>query len=167
MAQLVGTDEIESLKIELAEIGRSLRLSFHHNTSSFRSTTTANSVRDDSDDENTLQWEAIERLPTFEKLRSSLVDSCEVGNKEKKVTDVTRLRPLERQIFIEKLIKHIEKDNLRLLQKLRQRVDKVGLKLPTVDVRYKNLCVEAVCELVHGKPLPTLWNSLKSTLSGR
>ncbi|PIA34579.1 hypothetical protein AQUCO_03700102v1 [Aquilegia coerulea] len=169
MAQLVGTDETESLRIELAEIGRSLRLSFHHHTSSFRSSTstTALSVRDDDDDdENTLQWEAIERLPTFEKLRTSLVDSCEVGNKEKKVTDVTRLGPLERQIFIEKLIKHIQKDNLRLLQKLRQRVDKVGLKLPTVDVQYKNLYVEAVCELVHGKPLPTLWNSLKSTLSG-
>ncbi|PIA60791.1 hypothetical protein AQUCO_00300364v1 [Aquilegia coerulea] len=128
MAQLVGTDEIESLRIELAEIGRGLRLSFQHRTSSFRSTSTADSG--------------------------------------KRVTDVTRLRPLERQLFIEKLIKHIEKDNLRLLQNLRGRVDKVGLKLPTVDVRYKNLCVEAECEVVHGKPLPTLWNSLKSILSG-
>ncbi|KAF5202221.1 Abc transporter g family member, partial [Thalictrum thalictroides] len=169
MAQLVGTDEIKSFRIELAEIGRSLRSSFHHHTSSFRSTSTAHSVRDD-DDESTLQWEEIERLPTFEKIRSSLVDSCDVGNdvqaKGKRVTDVTRLKPLERQIFIKKLLNNIEKDNLRLLQKLRGRVDKVGLKLPTVDVRYKNLCVEAECEVVHGKPLPTLWNSLKSILSG-
>ncbi|KAF5182324.1 Abc transporter g family member [Thalictrum thalictroides] len=170
MAQLVGTDEIESVRIELAQIGRSLRSSFDQHTLSFRSISTVNSVKDDGDDEIALQWEAIERLPTFEKVRSSLVDSYDVENdaqaKGKRVTDVTKLRPLERQIFIEKLIKHIEKDNLRLLQKLRGRVDKVGLKLPTVDVRYKNLCVEVECVVVHGKPLPTLWNSVKSMLSG-
>lgn len=39
---------------------------------------------------------------------------------------------------------------------------RVGVKLPTVEVRYKNLCVEAECTVVHGKPLPTLWNTLKS-----
>ncbi|KAI8027206.1 Pleiotropic drug resistance protein 3 [Camellia lanceoleosa] len=36
MAQLVGDDEIESLRIELAEIGRSLRSSFQRHASSFR-----------------------------------------------------------------------------------------------------------------------------------
>ncbi|KAK1570799.1 hypothetical protein Q3G72_007162 [Acer saccharum] len=66
---------------------------------------------------------------------------------------------------MEKLIKHIEHDNLQLLWKIRKRIDKVGVKLPTVEVRYKNLCVEAECEVVHGKPLPTLWNSLKHMLS--
>ncbi|XP_071697291.1 pleiotropic drug resistance protein 3-like isoform X2 [Rutidosis leptorrhynchoides] len=69
-------------------------------------------------------------------------------------------------MFIEKLIKHIENDNLQLLQKLRKRTDRVGVELPSVEVRYKNLCVEAECEVVHGKPLPTLWNSLQSLLSG-
>ena len=39
------------------------------------------------------------------------------------------------------------------------------MKLPSVEVRYKNLCVEAECEVVPGKPLPTLWNSVVSTLS--
>ena len=42
---------------------------------------------------------------------------------------------------------------------------RVGVQLPSVEVRYKNLCVEAECEVVHGKPLPTLWNSLQSLLS--
>lgn len=41
---------------------------------------------------------------------------------------------------------------------------RVGVELPTVVVRYKNLRVEAECEVVWGKPLPTLWNSLKSHL---
>ncbi|KAK9991983.1 hypothetical protein SO802_026968 [Lithocarpus litseifolius] len=84
----------------------------------------------------------------------------------KHMVDVTKLGAQERHIFIEKLIKHVENDNLRLLQKLRRRIDKVGVKLPTVEVRYENLCVDAECEVVHGKPLPTLWNTLKSMISG-
>jgi len=42
---------------------------------------------------------------------------------------------------------------------------RVGVQLPTVEVRYKNLCVESECEIVQGKPLPTLWNTAKSILS--
>ncbi|KAF9613044.1 hypothetical protein IFM89_005478 [Coptis chinensis] len=42
---------------------------------------------------------------------------------------------------------------------------RAGVKLPTVEVRYENICVDAKCKVVHGKPLPTLWNSLKSNFS--
>lgn len=42
----------------------------------------------------------------------------------KNVTDVTKLGAVEKHLFIEKLIKHIEHDNLRLLQKLRDRIDR-------------------------------------------
>ncbi|KAF7150505.1 hypothetical protein RHSIM_Rhsim02G0128400 [Rhododendron simsii] len=42
---------------------------------------------------------------------------------------------------------------------------RVGVELSTVEVRYKNLRVEAKCEVVCGKPLPPLWNSLKSFVS--
>lgn len=38
------------------------------------------------------------------------------------------------------------------------------MKLPTIEVRYENLSVEAECKIVHGKPLPTLWNSIKDTI---
>ncbi|KAI8531760.1 hypothetical protein RHMOL_Rhmol11G0160500 [Rhododendron molle] len=165
MAQLVGNDEIESLRIELAEIGKSLRSSVRRHMSSSRSSSELNSVKDDVDNEFALQWAKIDRLPTFERLRSSLFDESdgsEVDVQGKRVVDVTKLGALERQMFVEKLIKYIENDNLRLLQKMRNRVDKVGVELPTVEVRYKNLRVEAKCEVVHGKPLPTLWNSLKS-----
>uniref|UniRef100_A0A2N9J1I2 Uncharacterized protein n=1 Tax=Fagus sylvatica TaxID=28930 RepID=A0A2N9J1I2_FAGSY len=108
MAQMVGTDEIESLRIELAEIGRSIRSSFRQHTSSFRSSTSGlSSTKGDVDAEFALQWAAIERLPTFERLRSSLFDEDgDVGdtdNKEKRVTDVTKLGPEERHLFIERL----------------------------------------------------------------
>ncbi|KAJ0035982.1 hypothetical protein Pint_24208 [Pistacia integerrima] len=41
----------------------------------------------------------------------------------------------------------------------------VNVKLPTVEVRYKNLFVETECEIVEGKPLPSLWNSFTSSFS--
>jgi hypothetical protein len=129
MAQLVGRDDIESLRAELSELGRSLRSSFQRQASSFRSNSSALSAgRDDNlDGELALRWAAIERLPTVKRLRSSLYDENdghEADGKRKRVVDVTKLGALERHVFVEKLIKHIEHDNLRLLQKIRERMDK-------------------------------------------
>ncbi|XP_050220411.1 pleiotropic drug resistance protein 3-like [Mercurialis annua] len=125
----------------------------------------------EEDEEFQLQWAAIERLPTYTRLKTSVFDFTpgtggENGDVEgKRVADVTKLGSVQRHLFIEKLISHIESDNLQLLKKLRKRMDRVGVKSPTVEVRYKNLCVEAECEIVQGKPLPTLWNTVVSFLS--
>ncbi|KAL2460676.1 ABC transporter G family member 37 [Abeliophyllum distichum] len=169
MAQLVGADEIESFRIQLSEIERSIRSSFRRRTASFRSNSAVSSANDvDPDNESVLQWSEIDRLPTFERLRTSLFDENdgnEPDGKGRRVVDVTKLGALERHMFIEKLIKHIEHDNLRLLQKIRKRIDRAGVKLSAIEVRYTNLSIEAECEVVYGEPLPTLWNSLKSMLS--
>ena len=131
---MIGVDDIESLRVELVEMGRSLRSSFQRGSinSSFRSTTSAKD--DDNDDiaeaqRIALQWTAIEKLPTFERLRSSLFDNQNNGPNDndddnKRVVDVTKLGAQERHRFVEKLIKHIESDNLRLLRKIRTRIDK-------------------------------------------
>ncbi|PKI33286.1 hypothetical protein CRG98_046324 [Punica granatum] len=146
MAEQFGTelDGIQSLRKELAEIGRSGRV--------WR-----------GNGEYDLQRAAIERLPTFERLSQSVLEKDDEGV-ERTVVDITRLGPGERHLFIEKLIKHTEQDNLRLLRKIGKRTDQVDVQLPTTEVRYRNLCVEADCQIVHGKPLPTLWNSLDDTL---
>lgn len=127
MAQLVGADEIESFRIELSEIGRSLRSSFRRHATSFQNNSVVSSAKDvDLDDESVLQWAAIDRLPTFERLRTSLFDENdgnEADGRGRQVVDVTKLGAPERHMFIEKLIKHIEHDNLRLLQKIRKRID--------------------------------------------
>ncbi|KAL4369487.1 hypothetical protein GQ457_05G024330 [Hibiscus cannabinus] len=160
MAHLVGSHEIQSFRFELAQIGRSIRSPFRSPSSSFR----------DHDDYNEyeLQWAQVQRLPTFERINTALFDDMEEnGNyvKGKRVVNVTKLGADERHMFVDKLIKQIENDNLRLLKKLRHRIDKAEVKLPTVEVRFKNLYVEAKCKLVHGKPLPTLWNTSRSLLS--
>lgn len=183
MAQIAATEgDIESFREELAEFGRnfsyslrrsvrsSLRIqepSFGHvslRATSYGSYGSSLSTR--LDEESALQWAAIERLPTYQRVRTSLLDVNDGG---KQMVDVTTLGAVERQFFIENLIKHIEHDNLRLLRKIKKRIDKVGIELPKVEVRYDNLHVEAECEVVNGKPLPTLWNSLKGlvlSLSG-
>lgn len=131
MAQFAGPDEIESLRIELAEIGRSIRSSFRSHVSSFRSISTVISEpENDEGDENALEWAAIDRLPTFERITIALFDEKDVnsgnngGVPVKRMVDVAKLEAQERHMFIEKLIKHIENDNLRLLKKIRKRIDK-------------------------------------------
>lgn len=114
MAQLVGAEEIESLRFELSEILRN-----NVNTSSF-------DIENDviNDDRDQSQWRAIERLPSSDRVNSALFDGdLNKGNDNKRIVNVTKLGAQERHIFIEKLIKHVEDDNLRLLQKLRKRID--------------------------------------------
>lgn len=108
--------------MELTTLGGNIKSSLRKHGSNYH----------EDDDELQLQWSAIERLPTFKRLRTSLFDvsdqnedgSSRNESEGKKVTDVTRLIGVERHLFIEKLIKNIENDNLRLLQKLRERIDR-------------------------------------------
>ncbi|KAL6957000.1 drug-responsive transcription factor pdr3, partial [Sarracenia purpurea var. burkii] len=89
----------------------------HQHASSSRSIDLDSTTEGNEEEE--LKWAAIERLPTFSRLRTSLFDL----EGKKVMTDVTKLSALERHLFIEKMIKNVEKDNLRFLQKLRDRID--------------------------------------------
>ncbi|GLT42708.1 hypothetical protein SLA2020_166940 [Shorea laevis] len=138
--------------------------SFRHDSSDASATATSFSMKEDND-EVELQWAAIERLPTFRQIRSSLFPKGGKEEREMEVIDVTKLGAPDRHVFIERLITRVEEDNLRLLKKLKERMERVGLELPTIEVRYQNLCVEAECEVVQGKPLPTLWNTIRGVFS--
>lgn len=128
MARSFGNNEIESRGFQLPEIGRSLRSSFRGLSSRFRSNSELSSRTNvDLDEEALMQWAAIDRLPTLDRLRSSLfeeVNGVENGNNGRKVVDVAKLSAPEKHMLIEKLIKHIENDNLRLLHKMRKRMDR-------------------------------------------
>ncbi|XP_057870080.2 ABC transporter G family member 35 [Cryptomeria japonica] len=174
MAHRLSTDDIESFREELAEVGRSMRL-ISSNRLSFRSkrhssifsqasSSRFNEGEDAIDDEEALHWAAIERLPTYDKIRASILKDYDedgiVTNRH--IVDVRHLKPLQRHLLIEKLIKDIEKDNEKLLKKLRKRIDKVGIEMPTVEVRYQNLTVDANC-LIGSRALPTLWNVVRNS----
>ncbi|KAH9312808.1 hypothetical protein KI387_027843 [Taxus chinensis] len=122
----------------------------------------------DDDDEQGLKWAAIEKLPTYDKLRTSLMVESFIreggGGVDKikfKEVDVGNMGLMEKQNFVESLFKRIVEDNEKLLRKFRARVHRVGITLPTVEVRFENLTVDAKC-LVGGRSLPTLWNSARN-----
>jgi ABC-type glutathione transport system ATPase component len=126
--------------------------------SSFReSLSRALSISGEKDDEELeLKWAVIERLPTSNRLHMALL------HRHGEVVDVRSLGVAERRQVVDTLISSIHCDNLRLLQKQRQRMDSVGVRPPTVEVRWRDVCVEAECQVVQGKPLPTVWNAVVS-----
>ncbi|KAA3475149.1 pleiotropic drug resistance protein 3-like [Gossypium australe] len=153
----VGNHDME----ELRQTERNLRSPFRHLSSSFRSTTSdlamSSSLRENNDDEMELQWAAIQRLPTFKRVRTSLFDFELLNDTTKeeedikiegkrKVIDVTKLGALERSLTVTFVLR-------------------VGLEFPTIEVRFQNLSVEADCEVVQGKPIPTLWNTITTVFS--
>ncbi|XP_038716845.1 ABC transporter G family member 29-like [Tripterygium wilfordii] len=116
-----------------------------------------------NEDEESLKWAAIEKLPTYNRLRTSILQSYREneiqGHKMvHKEVDVTKLDISERQKIIDKLFKVAEEDNEKYLKKFRNRIDKVGIKLPSVEVRFEHLTVEAKCH-VGSRALPTLPNT--------
>lgn len=125
MAQFFS-DEIELQ--HLTQLGKSSKLSFRSYNSSFRRNTSLGSSKDVLGEEIIQEWAEIERLPTYQRSRVLLFDKYDGESKlnvnGNRMIDASMLGPLDRCLFIEKLIKQIELDNLRLLQNLRKRMDK-------------------------------------------
>ncbi|KAL8469428.1 hypothetical protein ACS0TY_032316 [Phlomoides rotata] len=80
---------------------------------------------------------AVEKFPTSEKQRKYMPET--------NVFDERKLDMNVRGRFIDRALKVHEEDNERFLTTLRSPIDEVGIKIPTVEVRFKNLRVEADC----------------------
>jgi hypothetical protein len=76
----------------------------------------------ESDDEEALRWAALERLPSFERLRTAILRSERRRGPGEEV-DVRMLELTQRQAFVECVFKVAEEDNERFLKKLRTRID--------------------------------------------
>ncbi|XP_058115189.1 ABC transporter G family member 42-like isoform X2 [Magnolia sinica] len=131
-----------------------------------RSTGSRRSAGGISDDEEALRWAALEKLPTYERLRTSIFKSyLENENQSNqfihKEVDVRNLNTDERQEFIERIFRVTEEDNEKFLRKFRNRIDKVGIQLPTVEVRFEHLTIEAKC-YIGNRALPTLINTARN-----
>ncbi|KAL3814611.1 hypothetical protein ACJIZ3_015879 [Penstemon smallii] len=117
------TNYVESNRSELTEIGDSWRsLSLRSALSSFGSDSTLGDAEDELDKQTLSLWAQIDKLPISEQLKLSVFDDQQ--NEEKRVVDVTKLEAGEKHLFINKILKHIEHDNLRLLHKIKKRLDK-------------------------------------------
>ncbi|KAM0032056.1 putative ABC-type sulfate transporter [Helianthus debilis subsp. tardiflorus] len=126
------------------------------------------SSRHSVEDEEALRWAALEKLSTYNRLRTTifkpyvLADQQEMPT-DKMLLDVRELDPNARQQFIDSIFKVAEDDNGRFLRKFRDRVDKVGISLPTVEVRFQNLTIEADC-YIGDRALPSLPNAARNTV---
>ncbi|XP_044505622.1 ABC transporter G family member 39-like isoform X2 [Mangifera indica] len=112
------------------------------------------------DDEEELRWAAIERLPTYDRLRKAMLSEVlENGKVVHGEVDVTRLAIEDKKKLMDSILQLIEVDNENFLRKLRNRIDRVGIEIPKIEVRYEHLSIEGN---VHfgSRALPTLPNSV-------
>ncbi|KAF1859242.1 hypothetical protein Lal_00009826 [Lupinus albus] len=116
----------------------------------------------EEDDEEALKWAALEKLPTYNRLRKGLLTTSHGPASEIVVTDLAHQ---ERQKLLDRLVKVAEEDNEKFLLKLRERVDRVGLDIPTIEVRYEHMKIEAEA-FVGGRALPSFINSATNVIEG-
>ncbi|KAK4252850.1 hypothetical protein QN277_010993 [Acacia crassicarpa] len=108
----------------------------------------------EEDDEEALKWAALEKLPTYNRLKKGLLTASHgVANE----VDISDLGFQEKKKLLDRLIKDTEEDNEKFLLKLRERIDRVGIDIPTIEVRYEHLNIEAEAH-VGGRALPTFIN---------
>ncbi|KDO58233.1 hypothetical protein CISIN_1g000541mg [Citrus sinensis] len=120
------------------------------------------SSRGEEDDEEALKWAALEKLPTYNRLKKGILTS---SRGEANEVDVCNLGPQERQRIIDKLVKVADVDNEEFLLKLKNRIDRVGISLPTIEVRFEHLNVEAEA-YVGSRALPTFFNFCANIIEG-
>ncbi|GFP96776.1 pleiotropic drug resistance protein 1 [Phtheirospermum japonicum] len=124
--------------------------------------TFSNSTRRENDDEEALKWAALEKLPTYDRLtRGLLVGS---GGETNEV-DIRDIGFQERKDLLERLLKSADEDNEKFLTKLRDRIDRVGIQLPTIEVRFEHLNVSSEA-YVGGRSLPTFFNFTMNIFQG-
>ncbi|KAM0032055.1 putative P-loop containing nucleoside triphosphate hydrolase, ABC-transporter [Helianthus debilis subsp. tardiflorus] len=119
-------------------------------------------------DEEALRWAALEKLPTYNRVRTTIFKNFNISAdlkdrtpSERLLLDVRELDAKAHQEFIDKIFKDAEEDNGKFLTKFRERVDRVGITLPTVEVRFQNLTIEADC-YVGDRALPSLPNAARN-----
>ncbi|XP_021904036.1 pleiotropic drug resistance protein 2-like [Carica papaya] len=111
------------------------------------------------DDEEELTWAAIERLPTYDRMRKGrLKHVSDNGKVNYEEFDAVNLGIRNKILIMESLLKIIEEDNEKLLRKIRDRIDRVGVEVPKIEIRYENLSIEGEA-YIGNRALPTLLNS--------
>lgn len=79
----------------------------------------------EEEEEEDLKWAAIERLPTYDRVRKTMLkqvfDDGRVGYEE---VDVQDIGVRDRKNLLESVLKFVEEDNEKFLSRLRERTDK-------------------------------------------
>ncbi|KAK9727139.1 hypothetical protein RND81_05G260600 [Saponaria officinalis] len=121
-------------------------------------------------DEDDLLWAAIERLPSVKRSNFAILRDDEGGGgggegdeRVGSTIDVRKLDRNYREIIVRKALDTSEQDNYKLVSGVKDRIRKVGLELPNVEVRFEDLSVTAEVQ-TGSRALPTLINYARDTI---
>ncbi|KAK9141567.1 hypothetical protein Syun_010967 [Stephania yunnanensis] len=115
----------------------------------------SNSIGEDGgDDEEALRWAALQRLPTYKRVRRGFFRN--VGGDVAEVS-VGELQADEQKLLLNRLVSAVDDDVERFFDRMRHRFDAVALEFPKIEVRFQNL---KVWTYVHTgrRALPTIPN---------
>ncbi|GAB2272212.1 ABC transporter G member 34 [Dionaea muscipula] len=116
------------------------------------------------DEEEELRWAAIERLPTYDRLRKGVLSYVEDGGKVVHCDiDLRNLGGHYKKKLIDMMTGFIDEDNEKFLRRLRERIDRVGIEIPKIEVRYEHLSVEGYV-YAGSRALPTLLNATMNAI---
>ncbi|KAF5739187.1 ABC transporter G family member 31 [Tripterygium wilfordii] len=122
------------------------------------------------EDEVELMWAALDKLPSQKRgnyavLRrgSSEKGTGEDGVANAETVDVRKLTRSKREFVVKEALATNEQDNYRLLSAIKERLDRVGLEVPKVEVRFENLNIQANVQ-IGSRALPTLINAARDTI---
>ncbi|KAJ9184443.1 hypothetical protein P3X46_004169 [Hevea brasiliensis] len=116
------------------------------------------------EDEEELRWAAIERLPSFERMRKGMLRQVlDNGKVIQSEVDVRNLRMQDKKQLMESIFKDAEDDSEKFLTRLRDRIDRVRIQIPKVEVRFEHLSVEGEVH-IGSRALPTLLNATLNTI---
>ncbi|KAF1894840.1 hypothetical protein Lal_00028284 [Lupinus albus] len=127
------------------------------------------------EDEEELQMAALLRLPTTKRANLALLrnlssssgnsDSKKMNNIKMEQIDVRRLNRLHRERLVKNALATNDQDNYKLLSDIKNRLKRVGLEVPNIEVRYNNLTIGADVQ-IGSRALPTLLNYTRDCLEG-
>ncbi|GAB4856417.1 hypothetical protein Ancab_014335 [Ancistrocladus abbreviatus] len=116
------------------------------------------------DEEEELRWAAIERLPTYDRVRKGLLKQVvEDGKVVHNEIDLKHMGRQEKKHLADMIQKFVDEDNEKFLRTVKERVDRVGIESPTIEVRYEHLSVEGNVH-VGSRALPTLLNATMNAI---
>ncbi|BDA47821.1 probable pleiotropic drug resistance protein 1 [Coccomyxa sp. Obi] len=100
---------------------------------------------------------ALERASTFDQRSSAQGEDAGGFTK----LDLKRLGRTHRQLIVDRALQTSDQDNELFLRKFRERVDRAGVDVPTVEVRADGLSVDSSV-YVGGRAMPTLINAYRN-----
>ncbi|KAF4371622.1 hypothetical protein F8388_003232 [Cannabis sativa] len=113
--------------------------------------------------EISLPTESIATLPSQKCSNFALLRKSPSGKACAETIDVTKLDRQGRENLVKKVLATNDQDNNKLLSAIKERLDRVGIKVPNVEVQFENLNVVSKVQ-TGSRALPTLINFSRNAI---